>query len=277
MTIVRVIDVESTGPSPDGDEHGLVEIGYADVVARATDLAGDPCDWHVVEGRARLLNPGVPIPAETSAVHHLVDEDVADAAPWKGVMKGFIRQARADGVVAFGAHSSSMEEMWFHPSWWGDEPPIPFICSYKSALRHWPDAPGHGNQCLRYWLKHSGLDRDKASPAHRAGPDAYVTAFHFAALLNDGVTIDRMLGWTAEPALTVRCYVGDTYRNGGKGTPWAEVETSMLEWIVGKGFEDKPDVRFTAEYHLNRRRAELAAAAEAEAERDPRQLEFDFA
>lgn len=189
-----------------------------------------------------------------------MDADVVGLPNWKPVLRGFIKQARADGVVAFGAHSADFESIWFHPEWWGGEP-IPFICSYKSALRAWPDAPGHGNQVLRYHWAYADLDREKAQPVHRAGPDAYVTAFHFAKLLNDGTTIEQMTEWMRHPALTVRCYLGD-WANNGKGTPWPEVDTSMLNWIIGKGFHDKPDIRFTVEYHLRKREEEAAAERE---------------
>ena len=53
-------------------------------------------------------------------------------------------------------------------------------------LRAWPDAPGHSNQVLRYWRQ---VDRN-AYPripreAHRALPDAIVTAFLLRDLLED--------------------------------------------------------------------------------------------
>lgn len=263
MTIIRVIDLETNGPTPDRDEFGVCEIGYTDVVATNTDLAGNGIDWIVRDGRSRLVNPGSPMTPETMAVHHIVDADLADADPWKPVMRSFVRQARKDGVIAFGAHSSSMEELWIHPDWWDGEEPLPWVCSYKSALRVWPDAPGHGNQVLRYANAYPDLDRAKAHPVHRAGPDSYVTAFHIAKLLNDGTALEQMIEWTKEPALTVRCYLGD-WRNDGKGTPWPEVDTSMLMWILDKGFHDKPDIRFTAEYHLRKREEEDAAERELE-------------
>lgn len=248
---IRVIDLEFTGDGPaDG---GLIEIGFWDLVSDEDDLAGSPINWRVGEGRGRFCNPGMSISPESQAVHHIDDADVADAPKWKSLFAGLLKQADADGVIAYAAHGADTESAWMHPDWLG-ETPLPVLCTYKAALRVWPDAPQHKNQTLRYWRRPAGLDRELASPAHRAAPDAYVTAHLLRDLLNDeGVSIEQMIKWSSQPALTVRCYLG-AYRNEGKGTLWADVETSMLEWIISKGFEDKPDIRFTAEYHLEQRR-----------------------
>lgn len=261
---IRTIDFESTGDSPDGDKHGLVEIGFVDVVSTSSDLLGAPVDW-IVEtpgwDQSRLCNPGVPIPPETAAIHHIIDADVADARPWKRVLRALLKQSVADGVEYFAAHGAKMEELWFHRDWWFDveHDPIPFIDTFKCALRLWPDAPLHSNMGLRYHRMPEGLIRELGLPAHRALPDAYVTAFHVRDMLNEGAEIKKLLEWSTLPALTVRCYIGD-YRNGGKGTPWPEVETSMLHWILGKDFPE--DTVFTVRHHLQLR--EQAAAEEAQ-------------
>ncbi|MHB1086749.1 MAG: 3'-5' exonuclease [Minisyncoccota bacterium] len=261
ITVIRAIDLESSHLSP--AEGGLVEIGYADIVARSIDLAGSPCDWEVVGGRGRLCNPGVPIPPETQAIHHIADEDVAGEPNWKSLFSALLKRAAADGVIAYAAFGADFEVQWMHPDWLGPTPP-PMVDVYKAVLRVWPEAPGHSNRVIQYWRKPVGLAREDGLPAHRAYPDALVTAFTLRDLLNDGVAIETMIEWTALPALTVRCYLGD-WRNDGKGTPWTEVDDGFLDWIVNKamgGFRDKPDIRYTAEYHIEQRRA--AAALERE-------------
>lgn len=57
-----VLDTETTGVNPDTDH--IVEIGF-----QQYDAAGMVKEWH------SLINPGVPIPAGASAVHHITDED----------------------------------------------------------------------------------------------------------------------------------------------------------------------------------------------------------
>lgn len=47
----------------------------------------------------------------------------------------------------------------------------PWICSYRPARHLWPDAQGHSNQVLRYWLDL----RVDAQAAHSAAGDTLVT------------------------------------------------------------------------------------------------------
>lgn len=269
MTIIRVIDFESSHDNPvDG---GLVEIGYVDIEAKSIDLAGSPCGWEVIGGKGRLCHPGCAIPPETQAIHGIDDEDVVSEPNWKSLLGGLIRRGPSDGVIAYAAYGADMELKFLHPDWLGNPQP-PMIDVYKVGLRVWGEkAPHHSNRALQYWRKPIGLKREDALPHHRAYQDALATAYLLRDLLNDEeAEFGKMVEWSELPALTVKCYLGD-YRNDGKGTPWSEVETSMLEWIVDKGFHDKPDIRFTAEYHLRKREEE--AAAEREREDLNRQLE----
>lgn len=116
-----------------------------------------------------LVNPGRSIPSEASAVHHLVDVDVASAESFDAVWKNYV----VEPPVYYAAHSCDFERGFIlTPS--GAQ----WICLYKCVLRAWPDAPGHGNQILRYWIgldSIDGFDRKTAAQAHRAEADAYVT------------------------------------------------------------------------------------------------------
>src|SRR3546814_20802012 len=91
----------------------------------------------------------------------------------------------------------------------------------------------HSNNALRYHLNPEGLDRRRALPTHRALPDAYVTAFTLREALNAGNSVEKLIQWTNEPALLVRCKIGEKWRNGGKGPPWKDVARSE-EPRVGK-------------------------------------------
>ncbi len=102
-------------------------------------------------------------------------------------------------IAAFAAHRAAFEQRWCDRLTAGQ----PWICTFKCALRVWPDAPSYSNQSLRYWRKPKGLDRSAGLPAHRAGPDAYVTAH----LLRDMIAVaglPSLLAWSAEPALFAR-------------------------------------------------------------------------
>lgn len=247
---IRVIDLETTGEAP--PEHGVCEIGWCDVASTKLDLALDPCGWEVGLPEAVLVNPGRPMPPETAAVHHIIDEDVADAPRWEEVWPAIIRPGD-DVIAAFAAHSAKFERKFISDEMTAG---AHWICTYKCGLRLWPDAPLHSNQGLRYWRKPTGLNRDLARLAHRAGPDAYVTAFHVRDLLEMASLAD-LVRWSNEPALQVVCHIGKQ-----RGMKWREVDIGFLYWLLDKDFDE--DVLFTARTEIERREHEHPVDVEEE-------------
>lgn len=237
MAIIRVIDLETTGLSPPA---GVCELAFVDV-------RNDGSGWRVWTGDSELVNPGMPIPPEASAIHHLIDEDVEDATIWRVISNRIPVSFEDDGdrPMALAAHNAKFERQWVDDGIAGG---LPWICTYKVALRVWPEAPSHGNQVLRYWLKPAGLVRDYAQPAHRAMPDAYTTAFILREALDRGVAVDDMIAWTAEPAKLSTCPIGKW-----RGMPWAEVDAGFLRWMLGKDFDE--DVLHCAFTELERRKS----------------------
>src|SRR5579859_3694867 len=69
---IALIDVETTGKDPSSDR--VIEVGIA--IAR---------EGRIVERRNWLVNPGCPIPAESSEVNKITDELVKDAPPFAAV------------------------------------------------------------------------------------------------------------------------------------------------------------------------------------------------
>ena len=248
MTIIRCVDLETTGFAAGS---GVCEIAYCDLVSTATNLAGEPAGWTVADGRhSWLVNPGCPIPPEVSAVHHLIDEDLAGAPDLDAVCRAIFDPSGNDpATVVLAAHSAKFEQLFLTPERTG---PLRWICSYKAALRLWPDAPSHGNQALRYWKKPAGLDRATAAAGHRAFPDAYVTAHLVRDMLNEHpVGIDQLVEWSSQPALQVRCHIGKW-----RGAKWTEVDYGFLEWVSLRDFDE--DVLFTVRHEMERRDAEAA-------------------
>jgi exodeoxyribonuclease X len=169
MRILRVVDFETTGLAPPAH---VIEVGVCDLVE-------GPSGWRIEEPRARLCGGGK-ITAETRAVHHISPAEILGFEPFDS--RAFIDQAVAAGVTAIAAHHASFEGQWLDAA----RGELSAICTYKGALRVWPEAPSHQNQVLRYWLEEQGLsapDPILCQPAHRAGPDAYATAHLLKALL----------------------------------------------------------------------------------------------
>jgi len=244
--LIRCIDLESTGDTP--PEHAVCEIGYCDVESTAVNLIFDPCGWAVSAPKSTLVNPGRSIPPVTSAVHHIIDEDVRDAPKWDDIWPSILFNS---GIGIFCAHSAKFERKFITDQMTGN---ALWICTYKCALRLWPDAPSHSNQALRYWRRPDGLDRELARVAHRAGPDAYVTAFHLRDML-EVATIPDLVKWSNEPALQVVCHIGKQ-----RGVKWRDVETGFLYWLLDKDFDE--DVIFTAKTEIARRESEEEAEQE---------------
>ena len=240
--LIRVVDLETTGFEP--PEHAVVEIGWCDLVAKGRDLVGAPTDWRVEGGSWMFVNPGRPIPPETSAVHHIVDEDVSRASPWPEALAD-VMSPTEPAIAILAAHSAKFERLWLTDAATGA---LPWICTYKAALRLWADAPLHSNQGLRYWRRPEGLDRSVANLAHRAYPDAYVTAHHLRDLLALA-PVEDLITWSSEPALQVRCQFGKH-----RGTPWREVDHGFLWWVSERDFDE--DVLFTVRHELERRERE---------------------
>lgn len=231
MTILRVVDFETTGMAPPAE---VCEVGICDL----TQLADG--SWDVGEPDSWLCGVAA-IPPEVRAVHHITMDDVNGAAPFD---RGLLLEPRTPNALV--AHNLAFEQQFL------GELHLPMVCTYKAALRVWPDAPSHSNGALRYWLEDqgliTGLDPKLAQPSHRAGPDAYVTAHILRALL--GLATGRdMVAWTREPAALPRCPIGKF-----RGKPWAEVESGFLTWMLGQAsMED--DLKWNAQRELDRRAA----------------------
>jgi exodeoxyribonuclease X len=227
---VRVIDLETAGNGP----YDVCEIGWQDVVQ--TD--GEQWSLSEISG-ALFVNPGRPISPETMAIHHIIDEYVADAPLWKDVAPEVLQPQ--GGVTALAAHRAAFEQRYCTPRLTGGSP---WICTWKCALRLWPHLQSFSNQMLRYQRMPAGLVHDVGLPAHRAFPDAYVTAHHLRDMLNL-VSLDQLLEWSREPGLLPRVPAGPE-----RGKSWEDISDDALDHYSR---DRDVDVRFTAETELRRR------------------------
>lgn len=227
MKIARVIDYETTG-TPEDDGAEIIEFGRIDVDLASREIANP---WQ------SFAQPRGPIPAVTKAVHHITEDDVKNAPDARELWDEFYDGCAETDVLV--AHNAKFE-MHFHN---GDG--RPWIDTYKVARIVWPDAPTHSNQGLRYWLD-LDVDAHRATPPHRALPDAYVTAHLFVRLL-DEKTPDEMIVMSRYPALL-------KVMNFGKhrGTTFEAAPIDYLEWIRDKSDMDE-DTKFSARYWLQKR------------------------
>jgi exodeoxyribonuclease X len=177
------------------------------------------------------------------AIHHITEQDFSSDTPVcsKDRLRLAVWGGSAPDILV--AHNCSFERL-FIPAEITDS--LPWICTFKVALRAWPDAPRHTNQVLRYWRRLT-LDAAFAMPPHRAAPDAWVTA-HLLVELNKTVSVADMVAWTSQPAHYAFVPFG-RYR----GRPWKEVPPDYLDWIIRQSEMDDGMV-FSAKSELQRRR-----------------------
>src|SRR5262245_56838753 len=128
---LRTVDLECTGLAPPAE---VCEIAFCDIDENGQELARFQS----------FVKPYGAIPPESCAVHHITDAELLGAPRWPQV-KFHIAHAfpKPNALIA---HHMSFERQWLGDVWSG----IPFLCTYKAALRVWPDAPRHSNSVLRY-------------------------------------------------------------------------------------------------------------------------------
>lgn len=228
MRLIRVIDIETTGIDPASSE--IIEIASVDMVRGGG----------ITNAMDTLVRPTKPIPPAASAIHHIVDEDVKDAPSFSDVI------ARFKGADFYVAHNCDFEQSFFAAR--GIQLG-PWICTYKSALRVWPELDGHSNQELRYALGRAtpfpGFERGVISP-HRAAFDVVVTAAVFEELIKQA-RWGKLVQWSAEHALHTRFHFGK-YR----GKRYQEIATSdpaYLQWIIEKS-ELEEGIKHSAKHWL---------------------------
>lgn len=228
--VIRIVDFETSGFEPPDAQ--VCEVGICDLTQSPEGgwTVGHPHSWLC----------GVPvIPPEVRAVHHITLAEVQGRSPFNPDALC----ADLSAVSAWAAHNAEFESRFFQSN-------ALSICTYKAALRVWPEAPSHSNGALRYWLEDQGLiapDAALCQPAHRAGPDAYVTAHLLKALFAAGATGKQMVQWTREPRLLPTCPIGKS-----RGKPWAEVETGFLGWMLAQPTMEA-DLKWNAQRELDRR------------------------
>lgn len=229
MARVIVLDTETTGLDP--SEHSLVELAAVGV---------DKQD----EVFETLVNPTRDIPPEAKAVHHITEKmcqgkPITSAA----VEDMLIKLGRPEVVIA---HNAKFDRGFLEPYFTELDYKPRWICTYKSAVSVYPNAPSHSNQVLRYWLGAEPRLPSDLAP-HRALYDVLVTREIFQSLLTHK-TINELYQISSNPLLLERVSFGKH-----KGLLWREVDRGYLRWITSQA-DMNEDVVFTANHYLGAHR-----------------------
>lgn len=227
---IRIIDFETTGTDKDreaGKPAAICEVGFTDL-----DLESG-----ISRPISALVNPGMPIPPITRAIHHISDEMVIGAINTMDACR-MLMDGMNEGD-AFAAHNFGFEKAFFGGG------KFDWICTLKCAKHIYPDAPSHANQVLRY---HLDLDSEfewpeLAMPPHRAGPDTYVTA-HLVRRLLEKKTVQELIHSSNTAAILETVNFGKAHR----GQRWADMDMGFLNWVLDKDFDE--DVKATARHWI---------------------------
>jgi DNA polymerase III, epsilon subunit and related 3''-5'' exonucleases len=84
-------DLETTGISIVSDR--IVEISYLKVYPNGEE-----------ESRTRYINPEMPIPPQSTAIHGIRDEDVKDAPPFKAIAKSLAAQIEGSDLAGYNSN-----------------------------------------------------------------------------------------------------------------------------------------------------------------------------
>lgn len=208
-------DTETTGTRADQDR--IVEIAAYDPEKECTF--------------EKLINPGVSIPSEASAIHGITDEMVSSAPSFAEVGAEFI--AFCEGEVVLCAHNNDNFDRHFliheYKRHALELPSFPMVDSLKWARKYRSDLPRHNLQFLRQIY---GIEENNA---HRALDDVIVLFQVFSAMIDD-LSVETVL------ELLQNNEEGDVMPFGKhQGKRLSEVPPSYLQWLKKEGVFDKPE------------------------------------
>ena len=180
---ITVLDVETTGKRPGHDR--VVQIGLA-------RFEGGVC----VDTNSSEINPGMPIPAEATAIHGITDEMVRDAPTLEGFFGAAGTKRMLEGAQLC-AYNFRFDQLFvlayiedFHYPWLE---PLVFVRHVDRFTR------GVGRHRLEVACERHGIQLAKA---HDAGSDARAAGellFKLVReLFREPLTIGELLRWQRE-------------------------------------------------------------------------------
>jgi DNA polymerase-3 subunit epsilon len=208
-------DTETTGIRNDKDK--IIELA-----------AYDP-----IENRSftRLIHPGIPIPKEATAIHHISDAMVQEAPPFKQIAEEFIAFCPQDTVLI--AHNNdAFDKLFLEQEFKRAELPFPafrFLDTLKWARKYRPDLPRHTLQFLREVYGFA------ANQAHRAMDDVIILHQIFS-VMTDNLPITTLLELMAKPQVLGKMPFGKH-----QGKPLSEVPKDYVAWLSASGAFEKAE------------------------------------
>jgi DNA polymerase-3 subunit epsilon len=208
-------DTETTGVRPDKDR--VIEIAAFDPVLNRTF--------------EKLINPGMPIPSEATAIHHITNEMVQDAPSFAQIGVEFSQFCEGETVLI--AHNNDTFDMLFLRNEYARHelslPDWKYLDSLKWARRYRPDLPRHSLQFLRE------VYQIAANNAHRALDDVIVLHQVFSYMVDD-LLMEDIMRLMNKPRDIQHMPFGKY-----QGKPLKEVPGDYVTWMASSGAFDKAE------------------------------------
>lgn len=214
-------DTETTGLSSQNDR--IIEIAAYDPLHDASFV--------------QFVNPGMPIPKESTSICGITDEMVADAQPFSEVGKQFVEFCHGD-VILIAHNNDSFDIHFMRQEFQRNNLTLPdwkFFDTLKWSRRYRKDLPKHNLQFLREMC---GI---AANNAHRALDDVIVLHQVFNILCDD-LPIETAYSLLYESAPSAQ-NTNLTHMPFGKhqGMSLDQVPKHYLKWLKTSGALDKPE------------------------------------
>lgn len=207
-------DTETTGLKPDTDR--IIEIAIYDA-----DRDKSFCHF---------VNPGMPIPDESTKITGITDDMVKDAPSFKEVAEMMVEFCQGEVVLI--AHNNDGFDKHFLKAEFERAkiplPKFPYIDTLKWARKYRPDLPKYSLQYLRE------LYGFEANNAHRALDDVIIMKQVFEAMTGDLSLEDIYVLLNKKSGPITQMPFGKH-----RGTPLQKVPKSYLMWLNKSGALDK--------------------------------------
>lgn len=178
-----------------------------------------------------FIHPGCPIPRESSAIHGITDEMVADSPSFPDIIDSFNQFCEGDVVLI--AHNNDAFDIHFMKAEYersGREmPQWKFLDSLKWARRYRPDLPRHTLQSLREVY---GIAENRA---HRALADVVVLHQVFSNMTDD-LTMEEIYTLLNKPRPLQHMPFGKY-----QGKLFKDIPKDYYQWLSGSGALDKEE------------------------------------
>ena len=209
-------DTETTGIRPEKER--LIELAAYDATLDKSYVT--------------FINPGMPIPKESTDITGITDEMVKDAPTFAEIAPQFFDFCK-DGGVLIAHNNDSFDKRFLEEECKRNQLTLPnfeYVDTLKWSRKYRPDLPRHSLQYLREVY---GIEKNNA---HRALDDVMMMHQIFSIMIGD-LTIDQVIECMSQSADEVLQMPFGKHR----GKHLSKLPKGYLSWLGQSGALEKPE------------------------------------